>query len=76
MGAHHVNRHTPPQVADMHGANAHDSCYSALSSSSGAELLVVDIAEAAGPPPSRGDCGVRCDFQPSRTRALLQRASA
>ncbi len=66
---------TPQQVAEMHGSNAQDSCYSAVAGPLGAELLMVDIAEAAGPPPSRGDCGVRVDFQPSRTRAMLSRAA-
>jgi hypothetical protein len=66
---------TPQQVADMHGSNVQDSSYSAVAGALGAELLIVDIAEAAGPPPSRGDCGLRADFQPSRTRAMLSRAA-
>jgi hypothetical protein len=33
-------------------------------------------ADAAGPAPTRGDPGVRADFQPSRTRAMLSRVAS
>ena len=38
-------------------------------------LLTLAASEAAGPFPVRGDTGIRADFQPSRTRAMLSRVS-
>ena len=35
---------TAQQVADTHGSNGQDSCYSAVAGIMGVELLVVDIA--------------------------------